>query len=70
MAPPNPFMMHPRYPMPPPSGLHLTINGGDANNSELIDSTNLTPDSPVATGKKSKKSLKKKTTTTTTKEEV
>lgn len=71
MGPPNPFMMHPRFPMPM-AGSHrvispipnLTINGGDANNSEIIDSSNLTPNSiscdaqsngalgsPVVTGK-------------------
>ena len=45
-------MLHPRFPMPPggPHGMispisHLIINGNDANNSEIIDSSNITPNS-------------------------
>jgi len=44
--------MHPRFPIPPggPHGMlspisHLITNGSDANSSEMIDSSNLTPNS-------------------------
>ncbi len=50
--PPNPFMMHPRFSMPTngPQGMvspitHLITNSNDANNSEIIDSSNITPNS-------------------------
>ncbi|CAF4196018.1 unnamed protein product [Rotaria sp. Silwood2] len=49
---PPPFMMHPRFPMTPvgPHGImspisHLITNGSDTNNSEIIDSSNITPNS-------------------------
>ncbi|CAF1379791.1 unnamed protein product [Rotaria sp. Silwood1] len=49
---PNSFMMHPRFPMTPvgPHGIispisHLITNGNDTNNSEMIDSSNITPNS-------------------------
>ena len=54
MGPPphNPFMLHPRFPMPPggPQAMlspmsHLIINGNDTNNSGIIDSSNITPNS-------------------------
>jgi hypothetical protein len=45
--PPNPFMLHPRFPMQPggPHGMispipHLITNGNDTNTSEMIDSPN------------------------------
>jgi hypothetical protein len=45
-------MMHQRYPMPTasPHGMvspisHLIINGNDANNSQIVDSSNITPNS-------------------------
>lgn len=55
-APPNPFMMGPRFPMPMagPMGMispisHLMTNGSaggsDANSFEIVDSTNITPNS-------------------------
>ncbi|UJR22902.1 hypothetical protein I4U23_025930 [Adineta vaga] len=50
--PPNAFMMHPRFPMPTtsPHGMisplsHLMINSNDMNNSENVDSSNITPNS-------------------------
>ena len=55
-VPPNPFMMGPRFGMPMggPHGMispiaHLTTNGSvggsDANSFEIVDSTNITPNS-------------------------
>ncbi|CAF1107005.1 unnamed protein product [Rotaria sordida] len=48
----NPFMMHPRFPMTPVGSYgimspmsHLITNGSDGNNSEIIDSSNITPNS-------------------------
>lgn len=78
--PSNPFMMHPRFPMPTPGphGMispiaHLTVNGGDGNSSEMIDLSNLTPNSiscdaqlngglgsPVVTGNSDENQLKTK----------
>ncbi|CAF4112772.1 unnamed protein product, partial [Adineta steineri] len=50
--PPNAFIMHPRFPMPTtsPHGMisplsHLMINSNDTNNSEITDSSNVTPNS-------------------------
>jgi hypothetical protein len=54
--PPNPFMMGPRFPMPVggPHGMispipHLMTNGSgggsDTNSFEIVDSTNITPNS-------------------------
>lgn len=56
MPPPNPFMMAPRFPMPMggPHGMispisHLMTNGSgggsDTNSFEIVDSTNITPNS-------------------------
>jgi len=56
MPPPNPFLMAPRFPMPPggPHGMispipHLMTNGSaggsDSNSFEMVDSTNITPNS-------------------------
>ena len=55
MPPPNPFMMGARFPMPVtgPHGMispipHLMTNGSggsDANSFEIVDSTNITPNS-------------------------
>ena len=49
---PNPFMLHPRFPMPSggPHGMispisQLITNGNDANNSGIIDTSNITPNS-------------------------
>ena len=50
--PPNLFMMHPRFPMAnlPPHGAisptqHLIINGNETNSAEMVDFSNLTPNS-------------------------
>lgn len=50
--PPHPFMMHPGFPMAnlPPHGTisptqQLTINGNEPNSVEIVNSTNLTPNS-------------------------
>lgn len=50
--PPNLFMMHPRFPMPTavPHGTispiqHWTVNGNDMNSTEMVNSTDITPNS-------------------------
>ncbi len=50
--PPNPFIMHPRFPIstPGPHGMmspisHIITNGNDLTSSEIIDSSNLIPNS-------------------------